>query len=342
MFRDSDLSNISQPVVGIFEKSFDSVATLQLHHLSQTSNSAHSSKFATCTLNPPSRTPRLVSRPIAITPRMATSPFAGRLILVTGATSGIGGATARAFARVGGKVVATGRNVDALGSLEAELKGEGQDITCIAGDVTDDAAVKNVVDKAAALSSDGKIDVLVNCAGVLQGGATGAATMANWDFNMNVNGRAVFCFMTNATPYLKRDAEENGAKSAFSTAAVVNVSSVNGLQSFGGVSSYCCSKAAVDMLTDCAAVDLATFQIRVNSVNPGVVITELQKRGGMDEATYQAFLKRSVEVTHPLGRAGRPEEVADAIMFLADPTKAGFITGTHLTVDGGRKCIGAR
>jgi NAD(P)-dependent dehydrogenase (short-subunit alcohol dehydrogenase family) len=268
------------------------------------------------------------------------SPFAGRLILVTGATSGIGGATARAFARVGGKVVATGRNAAALETLEAELKGEGKDITCIAGDATNDEAVKHVVDSAAALSSDGKIDVLVNCAGVLQGGATGTATMANWDYNMNVNGRAVFCFLTNATPYLKRT--EGDAESSFDTAAVVNISSVNGLQSFAGVASYCCSKAAVDMLTDCAAVDLAPFKVRVNSVNPGVVVTELQKRGGLDEEAYQAFLKRSVEVTHPLGRAGRPEEVAEAIMFLADPTKAGFITGTHLTVDGGRKCIGAR
>lgn len=270
----------------------------------------------------------------------AASPFAGRLILVTGATSGIGGATARAFARVGGKVIATGRNTDALDTLEAELKGEGKDITCIPGDVTNDEAVKSVVEKAAALSSDGKIDVLVNCAGVLQGGATGVATMANWDYNMNANARGVFCFLTNATSFLKRDVDST--EEVFSTSAVVNVSSVNGMQSFAGVASYCCSKAAVDMLTDCAAVDLAPFKIRVNSVNPGVVITELQKRGGMDDATYEAFLKRSVEVTHPLGRAGRPEEVAEAIMFLADPTKAGFITGTHLTIDGGRKCIGAR
>jgi len=82
--------------------------------------------------------------------------------------------------------------------------------------------------------------------------------------------------------------------------SIVNVSSVNGMQSFAGTAAYCASKAAVDMLTQCAAVDLAEFQIRVNSVNPGVVVTELQKRGGLDEEKYAAFLERSRTVTHPV------------------------------------------
>ena len=100
----------------------------------------------------------------------------------------------------------------------------------------------------------------------------------------------VFLYMSECIPSMK----EAGAGS------IVNVSSVNGMQSFAGTAAYCASKAAVDMLTQCAAVDLAEFQIRVNSVNPGVVVTELQKRGGLDEEKYAAFLERSRTVTHPV------------------------------------------
>jgi NAD(P)-dependent dehydrogenase (short-subunit alcohol dehydrogenase family) len=178
------------------------------------------------------------------------------------------------------------------------------------------------------------LDILVNSAGVLKGGTADAATMENWDYNMNVNARAVFCFMHNAIPYLKKAAEGK--------AAIVNVSSVNGQQSFGGVASYCASKAAVDMLTKCAAVDLAKFKIRVNAVNPGVVVTELQKRGGLDDAAYAAFIERSTTVTHPLGRVAEPEEIAEAILFLCTAEKSGFITGACLPIDGGRSCLGAR
>mmetsp|Transcript_7932 Transcript_7932/g.12596 ORF Transcript_7932/g.12596 Transcript_7932/m.12596 type:complete len:162 (-) Transcript_7932:102-587(-) len=161
--------------------------------------------------------------------------------------------------------------------------------------------------------------------------------MANWDFNMNVNARAPFCFLMNAIPHLK--AVDQG------TASVVNVTSVNGMQSFAGCVSYCASKSATDMMTRCASIDLAPFGIRVNSVNPGVVVTELQKRGGMSEEAYEGFLKRSIEVTHPLaaslGRCATPEEVAESILFLASDSSS-FVTGTHLTVDGGRRNLGAR
>ena len=260
--------------------------------------------------------------------------LASKVALITGASSGIGRATALLFAREGAKVAATGRNQAALDALVAEIESEGGSAVAISTDITDDAAVKACVE--GAVKKFGQLNILVNNAGVLAGGAVGDADMTNFDFNMNVNARAPFCFLMNAVPYLK---------AAGSDSAVVNVSSVNGLQSFGGTAAYCCSKAAVDMLTRCASVDLAPFGIRVNSVNPGVVITELQKRGGLDDESYAKFVQRSIEVTHPLSealeRCAQPEEVAECILFLASD-KSSYVTGTNLTVDGGRRNAGMR
>ena len=116
--------------------------------------------------------------------------------------------------------------------------------------------------------------------------------------------------------------------------AVVNVSSVAGLRAFPGVASYAVSKAAVDQLTRVAALDFAASGVRVNAVNPGVVVTNLHRRGGMDETKYAEFLERS-KTTHPLGRPGRPEEIADLIAYLISPA-AGWITGETIAIDGGR------
>ena len=97
----------------------------------------------------------------------------------------------------------------------------------------------------------------------------------------------------------------------------------------------------MDQLTRCAAVDLAPSGIRVNAVNPGVVVTELQKRGGLSDEAYSSFLERSRTITHPLGRVGQPGEVADLICFLLSQRSA-FITGGCIAIDGGRQCLGAR
>jgi NAD(P)-dependent dehydrogenase (short-subunit alcohol dehydrogenase family) len=122
--------------------------------------------------------------------------------------------------------------------------------------------------------------------------------------------------------------------------SVVNVSSVNGLRSFPGVLAYCVSKAAVDQLTRCAALEMAPHGVRVNAVNPGVTVTNLHRRSGMDEAQYAAFLERS-KTTHPLGRPGRPEDVASLILFLASD-RASWMTGETIPVDGGRHLTCAR
>src|ERR687888_1933817 len=126
-----------------------------------------------------------------------------------------------------------------------------------------------------------------------------------WDSMMAINLRAPFRLMREAAPHL-----------AARKGAIVNVSSVNGLRSFPGVLAYNVSKAGVDHLTRCAAIELAPLGVRVNAVNPGVTVTNLHRRSGMGEEQYSAFLERS-KTTHPLGRPGRPEDIAELIVFLA-------------------------
>jgi NAD(P)-dependent dehydrogenase (short-subunit alcohol dehydrogenase family) len=146
---------------------------------------------------------------------------------------------------------------------------------------------------------------------------------------MNINARAPFLLMQAAMPHL---IERQGN--------VVNISSVTGVRAFPGVLAYCASKAALDQLTHCAALEVASQGVRVNAVNPGVVLTMLHRAGGMDEQKYAAFVEQS-KSTHPLGRVGRPEEIADLIFFLASP-QASWITGVSYSIDGGRAQTCAR
>jgi NAD(P)-dependent dehydrogenase (short-subunit alcohol dehydrogenase family) len=169
----------------------------------------------------------------------------------------------------------------------------------------------------------------VNAAGVIASGALDATSDEVWDRMMAVNARAPFRLMRAALPHL-----------AARKGAIVNVSSVNGLRSFPGVLAYCVSKSAVDQLTRCAALELAPLGVRVNAVNPGVTVTNLHRRSGMDETQYAAFLERS-KTTHPLGRPGIPEDIAGLMLFLASE-QASWMTGETIPVDGGRHLTCAR
>jgi NAD(P)-dependent dehydrogenase (short-subunit alcohol dehydrogenase family) len=140
---------------------------------------------------------------------------------------------------------------------------------------------------------------------------------------MNINVRAIFQLMQKALPGL-----------IARKGNIVNVSSVTGLRAFPGVLAYCVSKAALDQLTRCAALELAAKGVRVNAVNPGVVVTEIHRRGGMSETDYNAFLERSKQ-THPLGRVGDASEIAELVLFLASD-RASWITGACYSIDGGR------
>jgi NAD(P)-dependent dehydrogenase (short-subunit alcohol dehydrogenase family) len=250
-----------------------------------------------------------------------------KVAVITGATSGIGRATARGFADAGAKLIVVGRNEPALAELCFEIKATGGEATSRALDVTLDGSARSLIDHT--VETYGGIDVLVNAAGTLKSGTIETTTIDDWDAMMNINLRSVFQLMNAAAPSL---AERRGN--------IVNVSSVTGLRSFPGVLAYCVSKAALDQLTRCSALELAAQGVRVNAVNPGVVVTDIHRRGGMNDEAYAAFLEHS-KTTHPLGRVGQPEEIADLILFLAS-SRAGWITGTTYSIDGGRALTCAR
>src|SRR6267142_1736254 len=255
------------------------------------------------------------------------SDFAGKVVVVTGATSGIGQATALRFAESGATVVAVGRKKEALAEVSANIQRQGGAALAIQADLSTDPAAAQIVAKA--LEQFGGIDVLVNAAGHISSGTIETTALDAWDKMLDINLRAVFRLMQQALPFLL---ERRGN--------IVNVSSVTGLRAFPGVLAYCVSKAGLDQLTRCAALELAAKGVRVNAVNPGVVVTEIHKRGGMTEEQYQAFLEHSKE-THPLGRVGQAQEIAELIFFLASE-RASWITGATYSIDGGRALTCAR
>jgi len=253
--------------------------------------------------------------------------FAGKVVFVTGATSGIGHAVALKFAAASARVVALGRNQSALREVETAIKDAGGEPLTLAVDITNIGESQRAIDET--VNKFGGLDVLVNAAGHISTGSIENTSLAAWDAMMNVNLRAVFQLMQIAAPYLIK-----------TKGNIVNVSSVTGLRSFPGVLAYCVSKAGVDQLTRCAALELAPQGVRVNAVNPGVVITEIHKRGGMSEEDYEKFLEHS-KTTHPLGRVGDPKEIAELVCYLASE-KASWITGATYQIDGGRALTCAR
>jgi len=258
---------------------------------------------------------------------MNEKEFNGKVAFVTGATSGIGQACAVAFAAAGAKVVCVGRKTEALQDVEQKMRETGSEALTIEADLSREDEAQRAVQKA--LEVFGGIDILVNAAGHLSNGTIENTSLEAWDDMMNVNVRAPFQLMQKALPSL---IERRGN--------VVNVSSVTGLRAFPGVLAYCVSKAALDQLTRCSALELAAKGVRVNAVNPGVVVTEIHKRGGMNEEAYAAFLEHS-KTTHPLGRTGRPEEIAALVLYLAS-NQASWITGATYSIDGGRSQTCAR
>jgi NAD(P)-dependent dehydrogenase (short-subunit alcohol dehydrogenase family) len=258
---------------------------------------------------------------------MSETSFANKVALVTGATSGIGRACALAFARHGARVVFVGRKDEALEQVTRDIEAVDGEGLRLKADLANDQEVDQILSQA--LTTYGGIDILVNAAGHISNGTIENTSMESWEQMMNINVRAIFRLMQKALPSL---IERKGN--------IVNVSSVTGLRAFPGVLAYCVSKAALDQLTRCSALELAAKGVRVNAVNPGVVVTEIHKRGGMNEEQYSAFLEHSKQ-THPLGRVGRPEEIADLVLFLASD-QAGWITGATYSIDGGRAQTCAR
>lgn len=244
-----------------------------------------------------------------------------KVVLVTGASSGIGRASAKMFARKGSIVVAVGRNEAELNSLRDELSEHDLSVHLSSTDLRDTSQIDRLV--TTTIGEFEKIDVLVNSAGIIANGSIENTSLDDWDKMMDINLRSVFYLTQKCVPHLE-----------VSEGNVVNVSSVAGTRSFPNVLSYCVSKAAIDQFTHCVALELAPKNIRVNAVNPGVVVSNLHKRGGMNNDDYEEFLEHSKK-THPLGKVGKPEDVANLIYFLAS-AEASWITGVTYGIDGGR------
>ena len=230
--------------------------------------------------------------------------FKGKVVLITGASSGIGAGVAKYLANLGAFVVLTGRNVENLNKIgkECEVSGLKKPLL-LQADVTKEEHNVRIIEET--IKYHGKLDILVNNAGILGTGSIENTSLDQYDEIMNTNVKSVLHLTMLAVPHLEK-----------TKGNIVNVSSVAGTRSFPNILIYCMSKAAIDQFTRCTALELAPKQIRVNAVNPGVIVTEVHKRGGMDEQAYAEFLKHC-EKTHALGRAGSVEEVAAAIGFLA-------------------------
>ncbi|XP_078584727.1 3-oxoacyl-[acyl-carrier-protein] reductase FabG-like [Branchiostoma floridae x Branchiostoma japonicum] len=274
----------------------------------------------------------------------------GKVTIITGASSGIGKGTAVEFAQLGAHLALTGRNQE---NLQATAKAcaeagtpQGKVFIClftwhmvnlvshydcrslrillVTGDICDENVRKNLVEQT--VQKFGKIDVLVNNAGTARPDTVETMDMAGYDAVMGVNVRSAVALTQLCVPHLTK-----------TKGAIVNVSSVRAIRAFPSGLSYSMSKAAVDQFTRCVALELASKQIRVNSVVPGVIPTEIFKRTGMSEEDYTKLLEHS-KSTHALGRVGKVSEVAKTIAFLAS-SDASFITGAQVPVDGGMQVM---
>jgi NAD(P)-dependent dehydrogenase (short-subunit alcohol dehydrogenase family) len=242
--------------------------------------------------------------------------FQDKVVVVTGAGSGIGKATALAFGREGAKVVAADM------ATAEQIKAAGGQAEPLQVDVSVAADVERMV--TTTVERLGRLDVLVNNAGVFFQLPVVQVPEEQWDWLMSINLRGVYLGCKHAVPQMIRQGK----------GVIVNTASIAGLRGFAGYGTYGAAKGGVVQLTKALAVEVARAGVRVNCVCPGIIETAM-----LDQGVAQLGLDRTAFVqlagaAHPMGRIGRPEEVAAAILFLASDD-ASFITGVALSVDGG-------
>lgn len=250
--------------------------------------------------------------------------FKGKVILITGASSGIGAACAEHFAKEGALLALVGRNAERSQKVIENIKESGVEVEplLILADISTDfdRIVTETIEKF------GKLDILINNAGFGIRGSIETTRVEDFDAIMGTNVRGTFLLTQRAVPYLIA-AKGN----------IVNVSSIVGLRAFSNFVAYCMSKSALDQFTRCLALELAG-KVRVNSINAGVIDTNfygLEKNSAEYNATMDFFANM-----HPIGHVGQSEDCVNAIAYLANEKIASFVTGVTLPVDGGLNAKG--
>lgn len=249
--------------------------------------------------------------------------FQNKVALITGGSSGIGRATAVAFAREGARVVVASRRVKESEETIKLVKEAGSDGISVKTDVSKEAEVRAMVEKT--IKAYGRLDYAFNNAGI-EGDVAPLAeqNVDNYEAILGINVRGVFLSMKYEIPEMLK----NGG-------AIVNTSSVGGLIAFPGFSLYVASKHAVLGLTKTAALEYAKSGIRINAVSPAVIETDMMDRFvGKVAVGKEGEMRQQLAAMHPIGRTGKPEEIASAVLYLCSDG-ASFVTGQTLAIDGG-------
>jgi NAD(P)-dependent dehydrogenase (short-subunit alcohol dehydrogenase family) len=245
----------------------------------------------------------------------------GKVAIVTGGNSGIGRAVSEVFAREKARVVIGARNVEKGNQTVETIQKKGGTAMFVKTDLRDSSQAKHLVEEAVA--RHGTVDIVCNCAGTELVKLLVDTTEEEWDMVMNTNVRGAFLVSKYALPYMI--AKKKGV--------IVNVSSQLGFVGFERFSAYCASKGAIIQLTKAMALEYSRYGIRINCVCPGAVDTPMVDR---ELAFFEnpSEVRKNVILDHPIGRIGRPEEIAEAVLFLASE-RSSFIIGESLVVDGG-------
>ncbi len=246
----------------------------------------------------------------------------GRVAVITGAGTGIGRATALLFAREGAKVVVNyAHSEDEANEVVQKIKAFGGEAFAIKADVSKEAEVKKMIDET--IKKYKKIDILFNNAGIELQKPITLTSEEEWDRVLAINLKGMFLCSKHAIP--KMEANKKGV--------IINTASVAGLVGSANLSAYCASKGGVVLLTKTLALELAHQNIRVNCICPGAIETPMIRRF-IEQSPDPKEFEQQLNDMHPLGRMGRPEEIAQAALFLASD-ESSFITGHALAVDGG-------
>lgn len=248
--------------------------------------------------------------------------FPGKAVLVTGGGSGIGLATALAFAREGAHVAIADLSAERLREALAAARAEGHEFVGIRGDVSHEADAARMVEET--VQAFGRLDVLFNNAGILVEAQVHEMREEDWDRQLDVNLKGVFLVAKHG---LRQMLRQGGG-------SIVNTGSVNSLVGDPEEAAYSAAKGGVAMLTKCMALAYATRGIRVNAVCPGWVETPLFAEEARIRGVSLSEYRRDAAKEHPLGRIGRPEEIADLVLFLASDESA-YTTGALVVADGG-------